>query len=83
MGQYSCSVSAWSVNSQGDMVKIAEYKSSPMTVRWDPKRKEFKCICNSFPKKVNLDFLFYEGINFYFTSCLHGTLLLLLQVIYL
>ncbi|KAF0038953.1 hypothetical protein F2P81_009437 [Scophthalmus maximus] len=38
MGQYSCSVSAWSVNSQGDMVKIAEYKSSPMTVRWDPKR---------------------------------------------
>uniref|UniRef100_A0A3Q0RXV1 Ig-like domain-containing protein n=1 Tax=Amphilophus citrinellus TaxID=61819 RepID=A0A3Q0RXV1_AMPCI len=38
MGQYVCSVSAWSVNSQGDMVKSTEYKSSPLTVRWDAKR---------------------------------------------
>uniref|UniRef100_A0A8D3AL41 Ig-like domain-containing protein n=1 Tax=Scophthalmus maximus TaxID=52904 RepID=A0A8D3AL41_SCOMX len=44
MGQYSCSVSAWSVNSQGDMVKIAEYKSSPMTVRWDPKRPSLNVV---------------------------------------
>lgn len=45
MGQYVCSVSAWSVNSQGDMVKSAEYKSSPLTVRWDAKRKEALNIC--------------------------------------
>ncbi|XP_037617882.1 prostaglandin F2 receptor negative regulator [Sebastes umbrosus] len=37
MGQYVCSVSAWSVNSQGDM-KDAEYQSSPLAVRWDTKR---------------------------------------------
>ena len=40
MGQYSCTVSAWSASSQGDMVKITEHKSSPVTVRWDTKRKE-------------------------------------------
>ncbi|XP_070786928.1 prostaglandin F2 receptor negative regulator [Enoplosus armatus] len=38
MGQYVCTVSAWSVNSQGDMVKTAEHQSSPLTVRWDTKR---------------------------------------------
>ncbi|XP_004573896.1 prostaglandin F2 receptor negative regulator [Maylandia zebra] len=38
MGQYVCSVSAWSVNSQGDMVKTSENRSSPLTVRWDTKR---------------------------------------------
>lgn len=38
MGQYVCTVSAWSVTSQGDMVKTAESKSSPLTVRWDTKR---------------------------------------------
>uniref|UniRef100_A0A3Q4I657 Prostaglandin F2 receptor negative regulator-like n=1 Tax=Neolamprologus brichardi TaxID=32507 RepID=A0A3Q4I657_NEOBR len=38
MGQYVCSVSAWSVNSQGDMVKTSENRSSPLTVRWDAKR---------------------------------------------
>lgn len=45
MGQYVCSVSAWSVNSQGDMVKTAEYQSSPQTVRWGTKRKEALFIC--------------------------------------
>lgn len=40
MGQYVCSVSAWSVNSQGDMVKTSENRSSPLTVRWDAKRKK-------------------------------------------
>lgn len=40
MGQYVCSVSAWSVNSQGDMVKTSENRSSPLTVRWDTKRKK-------------------------------------------
>ncbi|XP_031707818.1 prostaglandin F2 receptor negative regulator [Anarrhichthys ocellatus] len=38
MGQYVCSVSAWSVNSQGDMVNTAEYQSSQLAVRWDTKR---------------------------------------------
>ncbi|XP_069020031.1 prostaglandin F2 receptor negative regulator isoform X1 [Embiotoca jacksoni] len=38
MGHYVCTVSSWSVNSQGALVKTAEYKSSPMTVRWDTKR---------------------------------------------
>uniref|UniRef100_I3KDP4 Prostaglandin F2 receptor inhibitor b n=2 Tax=Oreochromis TaxID=8139 RepID=I3KDP4_ORENI len=38
MGQYVCSVSAWSVNSQGDLVKTSENRSSPLTVRWDAKR---------------------------------------------
>ncbi|MEQ2167362.1 hypothetical protein GOODEAATRI_003398, partial [Goodea atripinnis] len=37
MGQYGCTVSAWTVSSQGDVVKAAEYKSSPLTVRWDTK----------------------------------------------
>lgn len=40
MGQYVCTVSAWSVSSQGDVLKAAEYRSSPLTVRWDAKRTE-------------------------------------------
>ncbi|XP_034720150.1 prostaglandin F2 receptor negative regulator [Etheostoma cragini] len=38
MGQYVCTVSAWSVNSQGDIVNTAEYQSSQLAVRWDTKR---------------------------------------------
>lgn len=45
MGQYACTVSAWSVNSQGDMVNTVEYKSSPLTVQWDMKRKETLYVC--------------------------------------
>lgn len=37
MGQYACIVSAWTVSSQGDVLKAAEYKSSLLTVRWDTK----------------------------------------------
>ncbi|CAN9498216.1 unnamed protein product [Ophioblennius macclurei] len=37
MGEYVCTVSSWSVNSQGAMVKTAEAKSSPLVVRWDAK----------------------------------------------
>ncbi|XP_040888182.1 prostaglandin F2 receptor negative regulator [Toxotes jaculatrix] len=44
MGQYVCTVSAWSVSSQGDMVKTAEYESSPMTVRWDMKRPSLNVV---------------------------------------
>lgn len=40
MGQYVCTVSAWSINSQGGLVKTAQNQSSPLTVRWDTKRKE-------------------------------------------
>ena len=40
MGLYVCTVSAWGVNSQGDMVKITEQQSSPQTIRWVTKRKE-------------------------------------------
>lgn len=46
MGLYSCSVSAWSVNNQGNFVKISEQQSLPLTVRWAPKRK---AICVSAP----------------------------------
>lgn len=45
MGLYVCTVSAWSVNSQGDTVKIAEHQSSPQTVRWVTKRKEASFVC--------------------------------------
>lgn len=38
MGQYVCTVSAWSVSSQGDLVKTAELQSSPLTVQWTTKR---------------------------------------------
>ncbi|XP_054881005.1 prostaglandin F2 receptor negative regulator [Poeciliopsis prolifica] len=37
MGHYVCAVSAWSVSSQGEVVQVAEYKSSPLTVQWDTK----------------------------------------------
>lgn len=40
MGLYVCTVSAWSVNSQGDVKKITEQQSSPQTIRWVTKRKE-------------------------------------------
>lgn len=38
MGEYVCTVSAWTVSSQGDMVKTAEHQSSPLTVQWVTKR---------------------------------------------
>ncbi|KAM9334433.1 prostaglandin F2 receptor negative regulator [Symphorus nematophorus] len=38
MGEYTCTVSAWSVNAQGDMLMTAEHQSSPLTVRWVTKR---------------------------------------------
>lgn len=44
MGQYACTVSAWSVNSQGDMVNTVEYKSSPLTVQWDMKHPTLNVI---------------------------------------
>ncbi|KAL6115246.1 ptgfrn [Pungitius sinensis] len=34
MGQYGCSVSAWSVNGQGDPAKSGEQQSAPLAVRW-------------------------------------------------
>lgn len=45
MGLYVCAVSAWSANSQGDVVKITEHRSPPQTVRWVTKRKEASGIC--------------------------------------
>ncbi|XP_071769990.2 prostaglandin F2 receptor negative regulator [Centroberyx gerrardi] len=44
MGLYVCSVSAWSVSRQGDMVKTAEYQSLPLTVRWEPKRPSLSVV---------------------------------------
>ncbi|XP_070711671.1 prostaglandin F2 receptor negative regulator [Pempheris klunzingeri] len=44
MGQYACTVSAWSMNSQGDMVQTAEYQSSPHTVQWDTKRPSLNVV---------------------------------------
>lgn len=40
MGAYTCSVSAWSLNNQGNLVKVSEQQSWPLTVRWAPKRKD-------------------------------------------
>lgn len=40
MGQFVCAVSSWSVGGQGDLVKTSEYQSSPLTVRWDDKRRK-------------------------------------------
>lgn len=39
MGWYTCSVSAWSLNNQGNFVKISEQQSPPLNVKWAPKRK--------------------------------------------
>uniref|UniRef100_A0A3Q3N874 Prostaglandin F2 receptor inhibitor n=1 Tax=Mastacembelus armatus TaxID=205130 RepID=A0A3Q3N874_9TELE len=44
MGLYVCTVSAWSVSSQGDLVKTAEYKSSPQTVRWETQRPSLNVV---------------------------------------
>ncbi|XP_070813927.1 prostaglandin F2 receptor negative regulator [Chaetodon trifascialis] len=44
MGQYVCTVSAWSVNSQGDLVKAAEHQSSPQTVQWVTKRPSLNVV---------------------------------------
>ncbi|XP_035533934.1 prostaglandin F2 receptor negative regulator-like [Morone saxatilis] len=44
MGQYVCTVSAWSVNSQGDLVKTAEHQSSPQTVQWVTKRPSLNVV---------------------------------------
>lgn len=40
MGQYGCSVAAWSANSQGDAAKTAEHQSAPLAVRWVTAREE-------------------------------------------
>lgn len=40
MGVYTCTVSAWGVNGQGEMVKLAEQQSAQHTVRWVAKRKD-------------------------------------------
>lgn len=45
MGRYVCSVSAWTVSSRGDVLKTAEYRSPPLTVRWDAKRTQGSCLC--------------------------------------
>ncbi|XP_065807896.1 prostaglandin F2 receptor negative regulator isoform X1 [Labrus bergylta] len=37
MGQYVCSVSAWTLTSQGDLMKSSEHQSSALTVRWATK----------------------------------------------
>ncbi|XP_045913713.1 prostaglandin F2 receptor negative regulator [Micropterus dolomieu] len=44
MGQYVCTVSAWSINSQGGLVKTAQNQSSPLTVRWDTKRPSLNVV---------------------------------------
>lgn len=44
MGEYVCTVSAWTVSSQGDMVKTAEHQSSPLTVQWVTKRPSLNVI---------------------------------------
>ncbi|KAM4538130.1 prostaglandin F2 receptor negative regulator isoform 1-T1 [Fundulus diaphanus] len=50
MGQYVCTVSAWSVSSQGDVVKAVEYKSSPLAVQWDTKSPTLKILAKPIRK---------------------------------
>lgn len=40
MGVYTCAVSAWGVNGQGELVKLAEQQSAAHTVQWTAKRKD-------------------------------------------
>ncbi|XP_061628295.1 prostaglandin F2 receptor negative regulator-like isoform X2 [Phyllopteryx taeniolatus] len=44
MGQYVCAVSAWSVDSRGDVAKTAERRSSPLTLRWEAKRPSLNIV---------------------------------------
>ncbi|XP_041638404.1 prostaglandin F2 receptor negative regulator [Cheilinus undulatus] len=44
MGQYVCSVSAWTLSGQGDVVKTSEFQSSALTVRWDAKRPSLNVV---------------------------------------
>ncbi|XP_034533479.1 prostaglandin F2 receptor negative regulator [Notolabrus celidotus] len=44
MGQYVCTVSAWTLDSQGDMMQSSEFRSSALTVRWDAKRPTLNAV---------------------------------------
>lgn len=48
MGVYTCTVSAWSANGQGELVKLAEQQSAPHTVQWTAKRKESPFVVHPF-----------------------------------
>ncbi|XP_074520444.1 prostaglandin F2 receptor negative regulator [Halichoeres trimaculatus] len=44
MGQYVCSVSAWTLEGQGDLIQSSEFRSSALTVRWDAKRPTLNAV---------------------------------------
>lgn len=48
MGVYMCTVSAWSANGQGELVKLAEQQSAAHTVQWTAKRKESPFVVQPF-----------------------------------
>lgn len=48
MGVYTCTVSAWNANGQGELVKLAEQQSAPHTIQWTAKRKETPFVVYSF-----------------------------------
>ncbi|XP_033836581.1 prostaglandin F2 receptor negative regulator [Periophthalmus magnuspinnatus] len=47
MGQYSCVVSAWTVNSQGGFVKATEQPSPALPIKWDPKRPSLNVVART------------------------------------
>uniref|UniRef100_A0AAV2L938 Ig-like domain-containing protein n=1 Tax=Knipowitschia caucasica TaxID=637954 RepID=A0AAV2L938_KNICA len=47
MGQYSCLVSAWTVNSQGGYVKASEQQSPALPVKWEQKRPTLSVVAKS------------------------------------
>lgn len=64
MGVYTCAVSAWGVNGQGELVKLAEQQSAPHTVRWIAKRKDtlflyFFVVIQILYFSLIIDFLFF------------------------
>lgn len=48
MGVYTCTVSAWNANGQGELVKLAEQQSAPHTIQWTAKSKDTPFVVYSF-----------------------------------
>lgn len=71
MGMYTCTVSAWNANSQGELVKLAEQQSAPHTIQWTAKRKETPFVAYSF-----IDLFIYIYIYsfnaFHCHTCVHS-----------
>lgn len=47
MGVYTCTVSAWSANGHGELVKLAEQQSAPHTVQWTAMRPSLNVVAKT------------------------------------